>query len=160
MKRYPAALLIVAAMAAGCGDNGPTLVTVSGRLTLDGVPLPFKNVRFIPEPGTPGAGAGANTTEDGSYTLLAVRPGAVKDVQGVPPGSYRVVVSEPIFPIDAPKPESPDGTPAPAIGPPVPSRPRRLAIPSPYTKAETTPLLVEVPPEGGVLNLPLSSQQP
>jgi hypothetical protein len=155
------AALAALVLAAGCGDDGPKLVQVSGTVTVDGEPLARKTVRFYPEPGTPGQGAGASTGEDGKFTLIAVRPGATRDVSGVPPGTYRVVVTEPMFPIEAPLPEAPaDGSPAPAIGPPTPTRkkPAGPGIPAAYTKPETTPLKVQVPEGGGVLDLPLSSK--
>ena len=159
MRPYQLALLILAVVAAGCGNGGPALAPVRGRVTLDGRPLAFKSVRFHPEQGTPGAGAGANTDADGNYTLLAVRPGATRDVTGVPPGSYRVVVTEPAFPIAAAQPEGPAGEPAPATGLPDPRPRARPVIPSHYTNAETTELRVEVPREGGVRDLALKSRR-
>lgn len=159
MRRW-LGVLVILLPAAGCGDGGPVLVPVQGRVTLDGEPLWFKSVRFIPEPGTPGVGAGANTAADGSYTLLAVRPGATRDVYGVPPGKYRVVVAEPLIPIEALPPESPDGTPAPAVGPLDPGPRKRPVIPARYSNPETTELRIEVPPGGGVIDLPLTSNPP
>jgi len=131
-------------------------------VTLDGKPLAYKNIRFLPEPGTPGVGAGANTDANGTYTLLAVRPGAVQDTPGVPPGAYKVLVANPIFPIDEPIPEAtetePGTAPAPAIGLPTSrSKKKQVLIPARYTKQETTPLLVEVPADGGPINLALTS---
>jgi hypothetical protein len=158
MKRAPALFAVVTAALAGCADSGPALVPVHGKVTLDGKALAFKSVRFIPEPGTPGAGAGANTTGDGSYTLIAVRPGATRDVMGVPAGAYRVVVTEPMFPIEARPPEGPDGQPAPAVGPADAWPGKKPAIPSRYSDPETTPLRVEVPRQGGALDLPLTSR--
>jgi len=43
---------------------------VQGRVTIDGKPLAGKTVKFVPEPGTPGQGAGATTNAEGEYTLL------------------------------------------------------------------------------------------
>lgn len=150
-------VLLLAAAAGGCGD-GQRLVPVQGAVTLDGKPLAFKNVRFVPEPGTPGAGAGANTDANGAYTLLAVQPGATRDTPGVPPGVYKVVVAEPIMPIEEPLPQATGNEPAPAIGVPE-ARPKRkqVAIPAKYTKPETTPLRVEVPKDGGPIDLQLTS---
>jgi hypothetical protein len=51
---------------AGCGSGGPDISYVSGRVTMDGKPLPNASVVFIPENGRP---AGANTDEDGNYVL-------------------------------------------------------------------------------------------
>lgn len=119
-------------LAAGCATSGPPLVPVSGQVWLDKKPLALKTIRFVPEPGTPGLGAGATTDADGKYTLIAVRPGATKDVLGVAPGAYRVVVTEPIFPIETATVQGGDG-PAPAIGLPDP-RKRRVV---PHTPKRT-----------------------
>lgn len=158
MRRLALGAVLTAFLATGCGDGGPPLVSVHGKVTLDGKPLARKSVRFVPEPGTPGVGAGANTGEDGSYTLLAVRPGATRDTPGVPPGKYRVVVSEPVFPIEASAAPEADGSPAPAIGLPD-ARPRKKpSIPAAYGSPDTTKLHVEVKPDGGVIDLALSSK--
>ena len=70
---FAGVLSLVPFTAVGCGDGFPKLVPVRGKVTLDDQPLAFKTVYFHPEPGTPGTGAAANTKEDGSYTLLAIR---------------------------------------------------------------------------------------
>jgi hypothetical protein len=140
----------------GCGDGWPKLVPVSGKVTLDGKALIFKSVYFHPQPGTPGTGAAAITKEDGSYTLLAIRYGATKVLPGAPPGAYRVVITEPRVPVQAAMPaEAPDSR-QPAVGLPRPSR-QRLAIPARYATPETTPLAVQVPAEGGTVDLQLTS---
>lgn len=153
---FGSAVLAVAS-AVGC-SGGPRLVPVTGTVTLDDKPLAFKNVRFVPEPGTPGTGAGGNTDANGAYSLLAVQPGATTDTAGVMPGAYKVVVAEPMFPIEAPLPEATGDGPAPAIGLPT-ARPKKqqVAIPVRYTKPETTPLRAEVPADGGPIVLKLTT---
>jgi hypothetical protein len=152
---------LVVLAAAGCADRGPTLVPVHGKVTLDGQPVAFKSVQFHPEDGTPGLGAGGDTNAEGTYTVLAVRPGALEDIPGIPPGRYRVVVKEPLIPVQdvAPPPAAPaDGTPAPAIGPPVArAKKKQVQLPARYTAPETTPLRVEVPPTGGPIDLTLTA---
>lgn len=66
-KQWPV-LWWAAAMAlvAGCGPGGPEIASVSGRVTMDGKPLPNASVIFIPENGRP---AGASTDSNGNYTL-------------------------------------------------------------------------------------------
>lgn len=147
--------LLVLALA-GCGDRAPALAPVKGRVTLDGKALAGKTLKFIPEDGTPGQGAGASTDQDGNYTLLAVRPGATKDMAGAPPGKYRVVVNEPMFPIDLPVQNADESEPVPAIGPPT-TAPKQVqqAIPPIYRNPETTPLRVEVQKNGGDINIEL-----
>jgi len=146
-------------MFAGCADDGPTLVPVNGKATLDGKALPFKHIEFVPEAGTPGMGAGANTGEDGSYTLLATRPGSTRDMQGTPAGKYRIVVSEPVIPIEQAMPaneDQPDKA-APAIGLPKTRTRLKVAIPAVYTNADRTPLHIEVSATGGVIDVTLKS---
>jgi hypothetical protein len=150
------AIALLAALVVGCSNDTPTLVPVSGRLTLDGKPLVGKTLKFLPEPGTPGQGSGATTNAAGEYTLLAVRPGAIRDEHGALPGTYRVVVVEPMFPVNTPAQDVNDPTPTPAIGVPAPVR-KKQEIPITYTNADTTPLRIEVPKEGGTIDLPLES---
>lgn len=151
--------LTVVAFLAGCGaDNGPPLVPVSGVLTLDGRPLASKTVHFIPEDGTPGVGAGATTNSEGRYTLIAARPGAVVDTMGVPPGNYRVIVVEPMFPIDLPAAQSESDEPAAATGLPDMRKRPRTTIPAQYMTVESTPFRLKVAPEGGAIDLQLVSR--
>jgi hypothetical protein len=147
---------LLAALPTGCSSDGPPLVPVNGRLTLDGKPLAGKTIKFLPEGSTPGQGAGATTNAAGEYTLLAARPGATRDEPGAPPGTYRVVVVEPMFPVDPPVQDANDPNAAPAIGLPAPPK-KKQEIPAAYTKPETTPLRVEVLKGGGAIDLPLES---
>jgi hypothetical protein len=157
---YRVRLLTAAGLlaAVGCGDDGPRLAPVHGTVTLDGKPLAGKTVKFVPDPGTPGQGAGATTDAEGTYTLIAARPGATRDTPGAPAGAYRVVVEERMFP-DAlpPARAATDGAPAPAVGPPVPNKKKKQEIPPAYGSADTTPLRVTVPDGGGVMNLAMES---
>lgn len=155
MRITPALSGLVLVAVVGCGDGGPPLVPVNGRVTLDGKPLAGKTVKFIPDASTPGQGAGANTDASGNYALLAVRPGATRDVPGAPPGAYRVIVTEPMFPIDLPVQKADNPEPVAAIGLPAAGPKKGQTIPSVYGQAETTPLRVEVPKNGGVLDLQL-----
>jgi hypothetical protein len=58
--------LAAAALFAGCGPSGPEIAYVTGRVTIDGKPLPNATVLFVPENGRP---AGAATDADGNYVL-------------------------------------------------------------------------------------------
>lgn len=146
--------VLLVLVSAGCSSDGPALAPVSGRVTLGGRPLAGKTLKFVPEPGTAGQGAGATTNANGEYALLAARPGSIRDESGAPPGAYRVVVVEPMFPIDLPVQDANDPNAAPAIGPGAPTR-KKQEIPAAYTKAETTPLRAEVPAAGGTIDLAL-----
>ena len=155
-------LLFLLAMVLGCGDNRPTLVPIKGKLTLDGKPVPFKHVKFLPVNVTPGIGGGGVTDKNGDFSLIANRPGSVKDEAGVPPGAYRVVVVEPLYDPEAiAPPTKPEDGPAPAVGIPQPKRTGgKVAIPGQYASAESTPLTIEVPASGGSIALELKSAAP
>lgn len=156
MRRVLWAAAVLAATA-GCGDGGPVLQPVHGRVTLDGRALAGKTLRFVPEPGTPGVGAGATTDADGKYTLLSTRPGATRDMPGTPAGAYRVVVVEPMFPVDLPVQSADSSEPTVAIGLPAAPKKKGQQIPAAYATPETTPLKVTVPDGGGPVDLTLES---
>jgi len=59
-------LLAALSLSAGCGSGGPEIASVSGRVTMDGKPLPDATVLFVPENGRP---AGGRTDADGRYSL-------------------------------------------------------------------------------------------
>lgn len=147
----------------GC-DRGIKIVPVTGMVTLDGKPLPLKSVYFFPDrtSGTEGNGAGGYTDPESNYYLIANLGGATGDQRGAPPGKYRVTVAEPAIPITAENFKEMTTTltesdvPAPAIG--LPARPEKRTIPAIYANAETTPLIVEVPENGGEVNLELTSK--
>ncbi|MFZ4610034.1 MAG: hypothetical protein ACOYNM_09470 [Gemmataceae bacterium] len=152
-------LMLLVLLVLGCGDKRPTLVPIQGKLTLDGVPLPFKHVKFLPENVTPGVGGGGVSDKDGNYSLLAIRPGSIKDEIGVPPGTYRVIIVEPLFDPEAVAiPTNPESGPAPAVGISLPKKTNpKASIPANYGVAETTTLKVEVPDNGGTIDLNLQA---
>ena len=123
----------------------------------EGKALGLKCVRFIPEPGTPGTGTEANTREDGTFSLLAIRPGALKAEEGAIPGSYLVTVTEPAVPLAAARPQMPPGIPEPAITPADLASLKGSLIPPGYTSPETTQLRAEVPRGGATIDLTLTS---
>ena len=144
----------------GCGRSIPKLVPIEGTVFLDGKPLAYKSILFLPEKETGGNGAGGFTDGDGKYYLLAVLFGITSDYRGCPPGRYRVVVSEPSIPLSAadfgPLDVEEEGDePAVAVGPV--SSPPKTRIPAVYTSEKTTTLIVEVPKSGGVVDLELTS---
>jgi hypothetical protein len=148
------------AIVAGCGPGGPKVVPVQGQVSLDGQPLAFKSLLFVPENGTEGNGAGGYTNGAGEYTLTAVVFGATRDFDGCPPGNYRVVVSEPSIPIteaDFATPQAPEDSdePVPALGPAL--TPVSRQVPAAYSSPDTTPLRIQVPDAGGQIDLTLVS---
>lgn len=141
---------------AGCGDSGPRRVAVEGTVTLDGKPLAHKGLMFIPQPGTPGNGAADTTDKDGKYSLVAVVFGSTRDMPGIPPGRYRVIVYEPLIPIaDESGAAAEDGGPAPAVAP---NFGRISQVPAIYSSPDTTPLVLDVPESGGALDVELASK--
>src|SRR5262245_59243356 len=84
-------LLLAALLTAGCG--GPTVVSVSGQVTMDGKPLPGAHVTFQPVGGLnqpPGSGSYAKTDADGRYTLRLIQP----DRAGAVVGKHKVSISK------------------------------------------------------------------
>jgi len=76
-------------MMCGCGASSPN-VPVSGRvLVKGGVPVDEGRLILIPEPPDPKkATCGATIGTDGKFTCYAAQGGT-----GIPPGSYKVVLS-------------------------------------------------------------------
>ena len=83
---------VLLAAGAGCSKEAYTLAPVSGRVTLNGDPLPNASINFQPigeGKKEPGPGSFGRTDADGRYTLYVVgtkRKGAVV-------GNHRVTVS-------------------------------------------------------------------
>jgi hypothetical protein len=69
----------------GCGQSGPAVVPVSGKVVIDGKPLAHGYIRFVPEQGR---ASDAQLASDGTFSLRysAERMGAV-------PGLHRVEVA-------------------------------------------------------------------
>lgn len=143
----------------GC-DRGPKLVPVTGTVTLDGKPLPFKSLYFYPDrsAGTQGNGSGAFTDKEGKYYLIANIGGTTRDQRGVQPGKYRVAVTESVIPISekdfAPQAAA-DKSAEPGPGLIYTERPMRREIPSVYSSENSTPLVVDVPENGGTFDFEL-----
>lgn len=116
----------VALLISGCGakDEGPTLVPVSGTITVDGAPIARAGISFRPDESkgntVPYQPAGS-ADENGKYELVT----AAK--KGAPPGWYKVVV----FPYSPPP-----GGEAPPVPPP--------SFDAKYSDPETTDLMFEI----------------
>lgn len=77
-------LVFVLGVVLGCADSRPTRVPVSGKVILDGEPLPNCTLQFSSSKGRSSFGV---TDEAGKFTL-----GCYEDADGVLPGKHRVVV--------------------------------------------------------------------
>lgn len=75
----------------GCSDGQfADLGQVTGRVTMDGKPLPGVAVNFLPETGRPAMG---RTDDQGEYELVYIR-----DVRGAEAGEYQVQIVTPFEP--------------------------------------------------------------
>ncbi|MCA9133137.1 MAG: carboxypeptidase regulatory-like domain-containing protein [Planctomycetales bacterium] len=176
-------LSLSALLNCGCSPSKPQLADVSGIITLDGDPLPYKSVTFVPIDGSKSNGAAGYSDGQGRYTLKAYAAGVVEDHDGCPPGEYRVVVDEPILPITeadfqisqesslpsyielptqpwkteefADATTIPPGHPRPVAGAYRQNMPS--SIPAIYRSAEQSPLTLTVPAQGGNLDISLLS---
>jgi hypothetical protein len=135
--------LIVAAVA-GCARQAPPpdFPAVTGKVMLDGKPLPGAGVAFVPTGSTVGHGAVGATDDSGIYKLRGSRGG-----EGAPPGEYKVVISRWMLP---------DGKPPPRGVPPANSGAVET-VPPAYTNATTTPLKATVAEAGGSFDFELRS---
>jgi hypothetical protein len=76
-------------------EQEPTLVPVSGKVTVGGTVLPLANVSFYPDAAKGNTSTKVPTArvqEDGSYKLMTTTSGGPKQ-EGAPPGWYKVVVT-------------------------------------------------------------------
>lgn len=124
--------IVVSCFLSGCGSE---YATVTGRITLDGEPLPNATVSFMPEDegGRPSFG---RTGTDGRYSLQETHR-----VSGALPGEYTVRITTYV-----------EGNPEEI--PPIPTVPER--VPTKYNTE--TGLIEEVKPGENVLDFPLDSQ--
>ncbi len=81
------AIVVLAAMV-GC-EAKPTLVPVTGTVTLNGKPLGLGRIQFEPVSGTATSAVG-DIDADGKFELFTLEPG-----DGVQPGVYYPVVLDP-----------------------------------------------------------------
>ena len=58
--------LLVSLVAVGCSDGRPERFLVSGQVLIDGAPLTYGYIRFVPKDARP---SGANLDEGGRFTL-------------------------------------------------------------------------------------------
>ena len=66
----------------GCGQNKLGRLGISGKVTLDGKPLPQGLIQFEPVGRGPGAVGSGTSIENGQYSIPTQK--------GLPPGEYRV----------------------------------------------------------------------
>jgi hypothetical protein len=130
-------------LALGCGGEGSKFVPVSGKVTLDGQPLPAGSISFQPDASQGNSGMHipmSPISAGGRYELVTIGK------KGAPPGWYKVLVffNENDLPADDPRQRRS-------------SRPKSLIEPK-YTDVQTTDLVVEVVsnPASGAYDLKVS----
>lgn len=151
--------LFIPLLLAGCGQSGtpgPTLVPVTGVLTVGGLPVADVSVQLVPVEATTKSYISAGKTDaSGKFTLVANngKPGAAK-------GKYRVVLSKTSFssasaPVGQMSPE--DYKKAMGTkGPPSANKQKdALPFPQEYAKAESSPKEVDVADKPLTLELKL-----
>jgi hypothetical protein len=138
-------LAVVVLAAAGC-SNGNGFVSVSGKVTYKGQPVPRATVVFIGDETT--RPATAITGSDGSYSLMTL------DSKGAMPGKYSVVVTKTDAPPEQGEPPSMEeaaklaNRPPPAV---------KQLLPVKYGDATRTPLQCEVKPGSAIVfDIPLA----
>lgn len=82
---YGVALLMLCVGIVGCNDGRPKRVSVAGTITIDGQPLTYGNVRFVPENDRPSYG---KLDQEGRFKLTCFDGG-----DGAVIGPHRVQVS-------------------------------------------------------------------
>lgn len=76
---------LIACIAMGCGDGRPDRVEVSGKVLIDGQPVPLGSIKFVPKGARPSAG---QIDENGNFVLTCYDGN-----DGVVPGEHRVQVA-------------------------------------------------------------------
>ena len=82
------ALLLTVGLLSGCGDGRPSLVPVSGKVTLNGAPVDGALVGFEPD-GIDGYSRPSIATTDSSGNFVV---GTYDKADGMPAGKYKVSV--------------------------------------------------------------------
>lgn len=153
MQRWSVLLVsgtIALSVLAGCGGDkrgadAPKLVPVTGTLTLDGKPLGSALVTFIPSGSTRGRGASGATDENGRFEL------SEEGNKGAPAGQYRVVCNKWVMPNGSDFPRDSKVSPGEAGA--------KELLPRKYSDEAETELKATVPPDGGAIELKLTSKR-
>lgn len=136
---FPCVAIAAALAVAGCQKPAAKIVPVEGTISLDGRPMPNLMIQFMPDAfrGTDGPLSTAISDGAGNYVLKCGNGKA-----GAAVGTHRVVI------IDPEKKPAPQGSDEPV-------KPGRISFV--YQDARSTPLIIQVPPEGGKIDLQLVS---
>jgi hypothetical protein len=131
------AALLCGAASLGCGGDGLKRVNIEGQLEAENGPVAHATVQLIPVGDTAGDGALGLADQAGKFTVVSSRD---RD-QGLPPGRYRVRVSQLI---------DGDGTVLPGDATQAEYPFSREGVPPPYSTLES-PLEVTISDQGGMV---------
>ncbi len=118
-----------------CGCNSSGTLPVAGQVLLDGNPLPNASIQFVPQ-GT-GRDATGATDAQGNFVMSTNEP---RD--GVMAGTYKVVITAMATAPPQQFASADEAMRAAATAKPM--TPSSL-VPMKYTRADLTPLMIEVP---------------
>lgn len=124
-------MCLVCAMGCGRAPTGPVLISVEGKLVIDGQPAGAGiSVSFVPDrdKGTKGPQSSGVTSADGKFILLGL-----ENKNGAVVGHHKVVVK---CPFNVMQGSAGDGS--------TPSATSQCEIAPSYGAAETTPVTIEV----------------
>ena len=132
------AILLVSSFSGCGGDEGPQFGQVTGKVTLDGQPVPAGMVMFIPDlaSGTTGPASQAQIGSDGQYELAG--PGGR---EGAIVGTHIVTVAGPEVSSDS------SGQPAPSV-----------KLPDRYKYEQSSGIKKEVKEGENAIDIELSSR--
>lgn len=137
----------------GCSENTSmpapkSVVPTTGVVTMDGKPLDFARVTFVPQGGSEQSyGASGSTDSAGKYEMTSLVGN--EGIVGAPPGLYKVTIIRMV---------KADGTVVSPdkMEPPMLSG-ARMSLPMQYGSTDATPLEVTVSTTGGTYNFDLKS---
>lgn len=141
--------VLLLGLTAGCGGkqySGPTLVPVSGTVTLDGKPLANATVSFVPVGTTPGRTCYGATGPDGRYELVADA-----EHKGAPAGDFAVLCNKWVLADGSDYPRDSQVSPLEAGG--------RELLPPWYSQEGLSELKATVPAGGGTIDFKLTSRR-
>jgi hypothetical protein len=139
------AAFVTGVSALGCGGDGVSRVNIEGVVTAENGPVSNAMVQFLPTDGTEGEGAIGQADGEGRFTVVSSR----RRDAGIPPGKYRVRVTQMI---------DGDGTVLPGDALQADYPMSREGVPAPYSTMES-PLEITISNQGGdiAVELPVST---